>query len=332
MNEVWVIAEQRLGKLQDVSLELLCKGAELAQKLGVKLAAVLLGDGTQGLAEELIRYGADRVYSADDPRLRLYQSELYADLISDTIRQHEPQIVLMGATSIGRDMAPTIAAKLQTGLTAHCVELDIIDRESGNPKLAQVVPGWGGNMMVNICCPEKRPQMASVRPGVMPKCEPAERNGDVVKIKVDVRKEPRSETLEMVEEKAAGAGLQEAEVVVAGCWGLFSAGGFKPVEEIAQVLGGAIAGTRPAVDAGWVSEQRMIGQSGNTVAPKLFVSIGASGAPQYTTGFARAKVVLSIDGNPDAPIFDVSDIGLVGDVNDILPALVSELKESGFHV
>jgi electron transfer flavoprotein alpha subunit len=279
MSEVWVIAEQRLGKLMNVSLELLGKGAELAQKLKVGLAAVLLGDNVHALAEELICYGADMVYLEEDPRLRLYQSEIYADLVAKLVSTYQPQIVLIGATGIGRDLAPRIAAKLKTGLTAHCVELSIIDEDSERPQLTQVVPGWEGNLMVNIACPVRRPQMATVSPGV-------------------VTKRRREE----------------------------------PVEELAMVLGGAVAGTRPAVDSGWIPEHRMIGQSGKTVRPKLFISIGASGAPQFTTGFLKAKVVLAIDQNPKAPIFEVADIGLVGDLREILPCLMAELKEAGLCV
>ncbi|MCX6008674.1 MAG: electron transfer flavoprotein subunit alpha/FixB family protein [Chloroflexi bacterium] len=332
MSEVWVIAEQRLGKLMNVSFELLGKGTELAKKLKVKLAAVLLGDNVRVQADELACYGADRVYLGDDPKLRFYQSEVYADLIAKLISAYKPQIVLIGATSIGRDLAPRIAAKLKTGLTAHCVELDIIDEGGERPQLVQVVPGWGGNLMVSIACPVKRPQIATVSPGVMTKCDRRERKGEIVKLALDVQKESRVETLEMVEEESAEVTLEEADVVVAGGWGLFSAGGFEPIEELAKVVGGAVAGTRPALDRGWIPDHRMIGQSGKTVSPKLLISVGASGAPQFTTGFLKAKVVLAIDQNPNAPIFDVADIGLVGDLCDILPCLVSELKETGLRV
>jgi electron transfer flavoprotein alpha subunit len=332
MSEVWVIAEQRLGKLMNVSLELLGKGTELAQKLKVVLAAVLLGDKVQALAEELVCYGADRVYLGDDPKLRLYQSEIYADLVAKLVSTYQPQIILIGATSIGRDIAPRIAAKLKTGLTAHCVELYIINEDTEKPQLIQVVPGWGGNLMVNIACPVRRPQIATVCPRVMTKCRWEERNGEIITLAVDIQEELKAETLEMVPEESSGVPLEEAEVVVAGGWGLLSSGGFEPVTELAKVLGGAVAGTRPAVDSGWVPEHRMVGQSGKTVSPKLFISVGASGAPQFTTGFLKAKVVLAIDQNPKAPIFEVADIGLVGDLREILPCLVAELKEAGLYV
>ena len=332
MSEVWVIAEQRLGKLMNVSLELLGKGTELAQKLKVGLAAVLLGDKVQALANELICYGADRVYLEEDPRLQLYQSEIYADLVAKLVSTYQPQIVLIGATGIGRDLAPRIAAKLKTGLTAHCVELSIIDEDSERPQLTQVVPGWEGNLMVNIACPVRRPQMATVSPGVVTKRRREERKGEIITLAVDIPEELKAETLEMVQEEPSGVALEEAEVVVAGGWGLLAAAGFEPVEELARVLGGAVAGTRPAVDSGWIPEHRMVGQSGKTVRPKLFISIGASGAPQFTTGFLKAKVVLAIDQNPRAPIFEVADIGLVGDLREILPCLAAELKEAGLCV
>ena len=332
MNEVWVIAEQRLGKLMSVSLELLGKGTELARQLKVGLAAVLLGDKVQALAHELICYGADTVYLGENPRLRLYQCEVYADLITELINTRQPGIVLIGATNIGRDLAPRIAAKLKTGLTAHCVELHIVDEDAESPQLVQVVPGWAGSLMVHIACPVRRPQIATVCPGVMTKCDWEEREGEIITLAVDVQQQLRVETLEMVHDETVGVGLEEAEVVVAGGWGLVSAGGFAPVQELAEVLGGAVAGTRPAVDSGWIPQHRMVGQSGKTVSPQLFISVGASGAPQFTAGFLGAKVVLAINENPNAPIFDVADIGLVGDLCDILPCLVAELKEAGLRV
>jgi electron transfer flavoprotein alpha subunit len=332
MSEVWVVAEQRLGKLMSVTLELLGKGTELAQKLRVKLGAVLLGDKVQAQADELVCYGADKVYLGEAPRLRFYQSEIYTDLIAKLIKTYRPQIVLIGATSIGRDLAPRIAAKLKTGLTAHCVELQITNKDSEKPQLVQVVPGWGGNLMVNITCSVRRPQIATVRPGIMTKCVREERSGEIINMELDIQKEYRAETLEMVEEESSGIALEEAEVVVAGGWGLLLAGGFDPLKELAKILGGAIAGTRPALDSGWITKDKMVGQSGKTVAPKLFISVGASGAPQFTSGFLKAKVVLAIDQNPNAPIFDVADIGLLGDVCKILPCLVEELRQASLYV
>lgn len=332
MNDVWIIAEQRLGKLMNVSLELLGKGTELCQILNVKLGAVLLGDKVEVLANELICYGADEIYMVDDPKLRLYQSEIFADFVTNLINTHKPQIVLVGATRVGQDLAPRIAAKLKTGLTAHCVELYISDKASRNPVLVQAVPGWQGNMMVKITCPVKRPQIATVSPGVMAKNNRVDRKGKIFTSALDIHKTRRAETLDIVIEEPSEADIEEAEIVVAGGWGLFSAGGFELIEELAKALNGAVAGTRPALDSGWIPEQRMVGQSGKTVNPKLFVSVGASGATQFTSGFQKAKAVLAIDQNPNAPIFDVADIGIVGDLREIIPCLIAELKEAGLYV
>lgn len=332
MNEVWVIAEQRLGKLINVSLELLGKGVELAKKLEVKLAAVLLGDNVQALAEELIYHGADKVYLGENARLRLYQSELYAHLIAGQVKKEQPQIVLVGATTIGQDMASRVAAKVRTGLTAHCVDL-YIEEDSQTPQLVQVVPGWGGNLMIKIACPERRPQMATMNPGVMTRPAPdKQRKGEIIRLEIGEEPELKVETLEMVEEEPSGVTLEDADVIVAGGWGLSACGNFEPVVALAEVLGGAVAGTRPAIDCGWIPEHGMIGQSGRTVSPKLFISVGASGAPQFTSGFTRSKVILAIEQNPDAPIFEVADIGLVGDLRDILPCLIAEFKAADLHI
>ncbi len=248
------------------------------------------------------------------------------------IKTHQPQIVLVGATSIGQDMASRVAAKVKTGLTAHCIDL-YIEEDGQSPQLVQVVPGWGGNLMIRIACPKRRPQMVTVNPGVMAKRTTDERRkGEIITLEIDIGAESNLETLEMVEEEPSGVALDDTEVVVTGGWGLSACGSFKPVEELAKVLGGAIAGTRPIVDCGWIPEHCMIGQSGRTVSPKLFISIGASGAPQFTTGFTKSKVILAIEQNPDAPIFEVADIGLVGDLRDILPCLIEEFKASELHI
>jgi len=327
-NPVWVWAEQRNNRLMGVSIELLSKGLELSEKLNVKLEAIVIGDQTRTLADELIAFGADRVYLVEEPKLQFYQSDVYADILADLVEKYTPEIVMIGATNIGMDLAPRVAAKVKTGLTAHCVDL-YIEEKNGSPYLAQIVPGWGGNLMVKIVCPERRPQMVTVRPGVLDKPVREEgRKGEVIEVAPDIKDEDfKVKTIEMVEEKAEGIPLEEADVVVAGGWGLYSAGGFKPVEELANILGAAVGGTRPAVDKGWIVEDQMIGQSGKTIRPKLFISMGASGAMHFTTGFLGSKVIMAIDQNPDAPIFEVSDIGVVGDIGEILPCLVEELKK-----
>jgi len=326
-NEVWIWAEQRSGRLMEVSLELISKGLELSQRLEVGLAAVLIGDRAEELAEELLAYGVGKVYLMEEARLRLYQSDVYANIMANLIYEHNPQIILLGATTIGMDLAPRVAAKVKTGLTAHCADL-YLEEIDGRLQLVQVVPGFSGNLMVKIACPQRRPQMATVRPGVMekPNCM-EEGKGQIVRVKPNIKEEDfRAKTIDIVEEKPVGIPLEEANVVVAGGWGLQSAGGFGLIEELANILGGAVAGTRPAVDANWVPEERMIGQSGKTVSPNLFISAGASGAPHFTTGFLKSKVILAIDQNPKSPIFEVSDIGIVGDLRKIVPCLGEELK------
>ena len=326
-GELWVWAEQRDGKLMSVSPELLGKGKELAGKLKQTVAAVLIGDAVAAMAEELIAYGADKVYLIKDPRLRLYQSDVYTNIMESLIISHTPGILLFGGTSIGMDFAPRIAARIKTGLTAHCVDLTV-EEADGAPVLIGLLPGWGGNMMVKIGWKEIYPHMATVKPGVMerPKKDNS-RSGEIVTVKPDINDEDfKARTTAIIEKQAEGIPFEEADVIVAGGWGLNAAGGFKMAEELAEVLGAQTAGTRPAVDAGWVPEERMIGSSGKTVAPELFVSIGASGAMHYTTGFSKARIVLAIDKNPKAPIFDACDIGIVCDSSEIVPLLIEAFK------
>jgi electron transfer flavoprotein alpha subunit len=332
-REIWVIGEQRLGRLEEVSLELLSKGTALSQRIGVALSTVLLGDEVEEIARELVFHGAEKVYLLEDARLRYYQSEAYARLLAGVIKEHEPQVVLIGATEIGRELAPKVAAKLRTGLTAHCIDLYVGDVDTA-PHIIYVVPGWGGNLVMHIICPQKRPQMATVKPGVLSKAVRNEnRKGKIIRVKPDVRDKDfsRIETVEVVEEPPKGKAPESADVVVCGGWGMNALGGFSKIQELADILGGAVAGTRPAMDKGWVDESRMIGQSGKTVSPGLFVSLGASGAMHYTTGFMGSKVVLAVDQNPQAPIFQMADIGIVGDLCEVLPCLVEELKKDRIH-
>jgi electron transfer flavoprotein alpha subunit len=328
-GEIWVIGEQRRGRLEEVSLELLSKGAALSQRMGVTLSAVLLGDNIEEIARELVFHGAEKVYLLEDARLQYYQSEAYTRLLAGVIKEHEPQIVLIGATEIGKELAPKVAAKLRTGLTAHCIDLYVAEVDAG-PHLIHVVPGWGGNLVVHIVCPQRRPQMVTVKPGVLPKMARDEsRKGNIIRVKPDVRDEDfrRIETVEVVEEPPQGKSVESADVVVCGGWGMNALGDFSMVQELADILGGVVGGTRPAVDKGWVDEARMIGQSGKTVSPGLFVSLGASGAMHYTTGFMGSKVVLAVDQNPQAPIFQMADIGIVGDLREVIPCLMEELKK-----
>jgi len=324
-GEVWVWAEQRKGRLMTVSLELLGKGSELCKSIGSELAAVLITDKAEGLVKDLIAHGANRVYVIEDVRLGLYQSDAYTTVMGKLIEARKPEILLIGGTSIGRDFAPRIAARVHTGLVANCVDLHI-EEINGKSQLVLVVPGFGGKMMVSMIC-KTRPQMATVKPGLLT-AHQANPNakGDIVKVEAEIKDDDlRARTIEILEERSAERPVEEADIVVAGGWGMRSAGGFKLIQDLANALGAAIGGTRPAVDEGWIPKECMIGHSGKTVSPKLFISLGASGAVHYTTGFTKSKVVFSIDKNPSAPIFDVSDIGIVGDVCEIISCLVKEL-------
>jgi electron transfer flavoprotein alpha subunit len=327
-GETWIYAEQRRGKLARVSLELLSKGAELSGKLGSGLVCVLVGSGVDHLAPELVSHGADKVYVIDDPRLEHYQNQAYAAVIADLIKEHRPEIFLLGATAVGEDLAPCVAAKVGTGLTAHCIDLRMEDRD-GVATLHQTVPGWGGGKRVDIICPELRPQMATVKPGVfvVPQAK-KETKGQIVRISAQLDDGLfRARTVEVTEESEGDLPIEEAEVVVAAGWGVNALGSMDLVRELAEVLEGAVAGTRPLLDKGWITSDCMIGQSGKVIGPNLLVSLGASGAMHFSTGFERAKFVLAVDQNPLAPIFQSADVGIVGDLREVLPPLILELRK-----
>jgi len=327
MAGIAIWAEQRGHRLLGVSLEVLQKARELSQRGEGGVSAVLIGENCGPLAEELVECGASRVFAVEDVRLRLYQSEAYAKVLTRIFENIEPEIVLIGGTTIGMDLAPAVAARLRTGLTAHCVDL-YVEKIEGRDLLVQVVPGWGGNMMIRIICPEHRPQMVTVRPGIMEKGErDAGSKGEVVFLKPELGEDDfRARSTEFVREQQGEGSLEDADMIISGGFGLYSAGGFRLVQEFAEAIGGKVAGTRPAFDEGWIPENAMIGQSGKTVRPKLLVSVGASGAVHYTTGFQKARVVVAIDKNPKAPIFRIADLGIVGDLNRIIPALIEELN------
>jgi electron transfer flavoprotein alpha subunit len=327
-GETWIYAEQRGGKLARVSLELLGKGVELSEKLGGALVSVLVGSGVENLASELVGRGVDRVYVVDDPRLEHYQNQAYATVIAELVKEHRPEIFLLGATAIGEDLAPCIAAKVGTGLTAHCIDLRMDDCD-GVAILHQTVPGWGGGKRVDIICPQQRPQMATVKPGVfvVPHSK-KDRKGQIVKVssRLDDRLF-RARTVEITEEAECDLPIEEAEVVVAAGWGVNALGNMDLVRELAEVLEGAVAGTRPLLDKGWITPDCMIGQSGKVIGPNLFICLGASGAMHFSTGFERAKFVLAVDQNPLAPIFQSADVGIVGDLREVLPPLILELRK-----
>jgi electron transfer flavoprotein alpha subunit len=325
---VWVVAEQRRKRLMDVSAELLGGARQLSNKLETELAAVLLGYQIEDLAKELILHGADKVYLVDAPQLELYQSDIYPKILTDLVRQRRPEILLLGATAIGRDLAARAAANLRTGLTADCVNLSI----NSERLLVQTIPGFGGNVMVNRLCPNHRPQMATVRPGVMERCPRNEsRTGEILKVEVHVEESDiKSRTVQMIEEETQEAPLERADIIVAGGSGVRSIENFQLLQELAQVLGGATGGTRPAVDKGWIPDERMIGQSGKTVHPRLYIGAGISGAMQHMVGIRDSKIIVAINNDAQAPIFGVADFGIVGDLCEILPCLIADFKE-GLH-
>lgn len=320
---VWVFAEQRGGQAAGVALELLGAGRRLAEQLGVGLSAVLLGAGADE-AQELIRWGADTVYHVGDPSLNDFNDEPYTDALSSLIKEHRPEIVLAGATPVGRSFVPRVAARLRTGLTADCTELDI-DPESRN--LLQVRPAFGGNIMATILCPNHRPQIATVRPRLMKRNEYDEaRTGEIITVKADV-KAGGTRVLGSVAEAAESAvNLQEADVIVSGGRGLGGPDGFKMLIELAELLGGTVGASRASVDEGWVSHSHQVGQTGKTVCPKLYIACGISGAVQHLVGMQSSDVIVAINKNPEAPIFNVATFGIVGDVFQVVPLLIKKIK------
>lgn len=321
---VWVFAEQRGGKLMDVALELLGEGRRLADQIGTSLGALLLGHDVEGLAGQLISYGADRVYLFDDPALASYTTDAYTEVIHGAIEKEKPEVLLLGATHIGRDLGPCLAVRCGTGLTADCTRLEI---DPDDKRLLQTRPAFGGNLMATIQCPNHRPQMSTVRPGVMEKCAPdAARQGQVLHMPVDLPADIcRTRVLETVRSLREMVKLTDAEVIVSGGRGLGSADGFALVEKLARRLGGVVGASRAAVDAGWIDHAHQVGQTGTTVKPKLYIACGISGAVQHLAGMQDSGYIVAINKNPLAPIFEVADCGLVGDVYQIIPAMLEAL-------
>lgn len=323
---VWVISEQREGKLMGVSLELLGEGRTLAEKLGVDLSTVLLGSGLDHLAGELISAGADRVYLVDNPVLKDYQGDAYTKVLTDLVEERKPEIILMGATMIGRALAPRVAARLETGLTADCTALDV----DGEGRLLQTRPALGGNIMATIICPDHRPQMATVRPKVFKKPDlDLTREGEVVKLQPRINKaDMKTRILEIVKEMKGEINIAEADIIVSGGRGLGGPENFKLVEELAAALGGAVGASRAAVDAGWISSYHQVGQTGKTVSPKLYIACGISGAIQHLAGMQSSDCIVAINRDPAAPIFDIATYGIVGNLFEVLPLLTAKLKEA----
>lgn len=324
-KNVFVIAEQRDGKIMKVSYELIGKARELANDLGQDVAAVLMGSGVEAVAGDLAKAGADRVIVVDDPMLAEYVTEPYAKAVTAVIKANDPEIVLFGASSIGRDLAPRVSARIHTGLTADCTKLEI-DPET---KLLNMTrPAFGGNIMATILCADHRPQMATVRPGVMQALEACDKVGTVEKFAVEFTPADMNvEICEIVKTDKKAVDITDAKILVAGGRGLGSAEGFAPLKELADVLGGEVAASRAAVDSGWIEKDRQVGQTGKTVRPDLYVACGISGAIQHAAGMEESEFIVAINKEESAPIFGICDLGIVGDLNKIVPKLTEALKK-----
>ncbi len=320
-KDVWVFAEQREGALSPVVAELLGEGRKLASELGCRLCALLCGNGTDSMVKELGAYGADVVYVADRPELEIYTTDGYAKVVSEAIEKYKPEIVLYGATYIGRDLAPRIAVKVNTGLTADCTGLDI-DPETH--ELHQTRPAFGGNLMATIITPNHRPQMATVRRGVMQKAAyDAEHKFETVKLDTMFAEDDiRTKILKVVKDVGETVSLTDADIIVSGGRGLGSAEGFDLIRAFADQLGAAVGASRAAVDAGWIDNAYQVGQTGTTVKPKIYIACGISGAIQHLAGMQTSNTIIAINKNPDAPIFKVADYGLVGDLYQVIPVLM----------
>ena len=330
-KDVYVLAEQRDGELQKVGLELIGKATELAADLGQQVVAILLGSGIKDKAEILIQHGADKVVVVDDPMLAEYVTEPYAKALNEIIKKNDPEIVLFGATSIGRDLAPRVSARVHTGLTADCTKLDIgtIDSMPDTKLLLMTRPAFGGNIMATIVCKDHRPQMATVRPGVMKALAKDEaRKGEVVDFKVDFTDADMNVKIrEVVKGDSKAVDITEAKVLISGGRGIGSPDFFGKLQELADVLGGVVSASRAAVDAGWIEKDRQVGQTGKTVRPDLYMACGISGAIQHVAGMESAEYIVAINTNDTAPIFDVADLGIVGDVKAIVPKLTEAIAK-----
>ena len=335
---VFVFAQQVDNKLSGISFELIGEGKRLADKLDEKVTAVLIGSDVKGLVDELAEYGADRVIVVDDPELKEYRTEPYAHALASVINEYKPEIVLVGATAIGRDLGPTVSARVATGLTADCTLLEIGDfplvalpnQEQKHNQLLMTRPAFGGNTIATIACPDNRPQMATVRPGVMQKLDRvAGKKAEVIEYNPGFT--PNNKYVEILEISKAVSDIKDimdAKILVSGGRGVGSAENFKLLDDLAEALGGTVSCSRAVVDAGWKSKDLQVGQTGKTVRPHVYFAIGISGAIQHLAGMEESDIIIAINKDETAPIFDVADYGIVGDLNKILPALTEKIKEA----
>ena len=350
---VWVFCEQRQGELQSTVLELVSEGRKLADDLGVELAGLLVGDQVEGLAKEIGAYGADKVILVDDPALKDYTTDAYADVICKAVMDKKPEIVLIGATNIGRDLGPRCAARLHTGLTADCTHLDVDTakyadflREASTLNVDQMVetgrikmddrnlkmtrPAFGGHLMATIICPRFRPQMSTVRPGVLKKGEYNEAKANAVVVEnYKVELDPiKTQVVEIVKDAKQLVDLIGADVVVSVGRGISKdvEKGIKLAEELAEVLGGVVGGSRVAIDSGWLTADHQVGQTGKTVHPKLYIALGISGAIQHKAGMQDSENIIAVNKSESAPIFDVADWGICGDLFKVVPMMIETIK------
>jgi len=324
-KDIWVFAEVRNGEIASVVYELLGKGRFLSEKLGQKLVAVLLGLNVEPLAQELIDYGADIVYLIEHPDLKEFNEKRYGTILINLLKTNYPNIFLAGATARGRSLIPQIAAALETGLTADCTGLDV-DPETG--LLLQTRPAFGGNIMATITCPDHRPQMATIRPHIFPRPQPLSgHKGRIIKLDIEEPLPSNLEVISFTKTEGEGPDLTEADIIIGVGRGIKGPENLKLIEKFAHLLGASIGGTRAVVDAGWLPARCQIGQTGLTVSPKLYIACGISGAIQHVVGIQSAKTIVAINKDPDAPIFNVADYGIVGDLFEVIPALIAEIKK-----
>ncbi len=323
---VWVFIEQYKGRIKPVSLELLGKAEDLAHKLNQELVAVLVGDQVSHLVKKLIPYEVHKIYLVENEVLKRYTTDAYTQILVSLISQYKPNMLLIGATNTGRDLAPRVAARLRVGLTADCTDLDIT--EEGY--LLQTRPAFGGNIMAQILCKYTRPQMATVRPNVFKKSQFNSNSSSPEVIKVEARLNPlsiRTKILEVVKEVSEVANLEEADIIVSAGRGLGSPDNLYLVKDLAKILGAAVGGSRAIVDAGWLPHHQQVGQSGKTVAPELYIACGISGAIQHLVGMQTSKRIIAVNKDPEASIFKVATLGIVGDLFKVIPLLIEGLKK-----
>ena len=335
---VFIYAQQVDNELSSIAFELIGKAKELAADLGTDVTAVLLGSNVKGLADELGEYGADKVIVVDNPELETYRTEPYAQALTAVINEYKPEIMLVGATAIGRDLGPTVSARVKTGLTADCTVLEIGDfpinpipgkeAEQKHNQLLMTRPAFGGNTIATIACPDNRPQMATVRAGVMQKIEPKKgAKAEVIEYNPGFTPDNKYvEILEIVKDVTDVVDIMDANILVSGGRGVGSAENFKLLEDLAEALGGTVSCSRAVVDNGWKPKELQVGQTGKTVRPNVYFAIGISGAIQHTAGMEESDIIIAINKDETAPIFDVADYGIVGDLNKIVPMLTEQIK------